>query len=269
MAIVGLSEFTFGFGFLFEQTSKSWGNLRVAPVLPSLIQEADDAWDAKLPVFGTDFYYQFKLSDYLVRRNSIFHKDGTYTSPYYRLALHRRDNNRQHHRLWEHAQSNANTFYVAPEFETIDDFNTAFLARNLAGNSRVIPVSACDDCNDDDQHYITFQQGSQAWIQHSEPRRKTLSYQGRAMGDLYRESRQTWRSIDEDFAEAALRRTTSAIKRTFARHRGKDIEAAESASALLEVANVDRNRVAMLRRTAEILAIFVGVTMVIVGEGLD
>ena len=51
-------------GFLFEQTRRNWANLRVAPILPSLAQEAEDAWDARLPLTGTDFYYQFKLSDY-------------------------------------------------------------------------------------------------------------------------------------------------------------------------------------------------------------
>ena len=145
MAILGLSEFTFGFGFLYEQTAQNWGNLRVAPVLPSLAQEADDAWDARLPLVGTDFYYQFKLSDYLVRSNSVFHKDGTYNAPYYRLAFHRRDNNRQHHRLWLHGQKNPDTFYVAPEFESINDFNSAFLGHQLALHSRMIRISDCDD----------------------------------------------------------------------------------------------------------------------------
>ncbi len=266
MAIVGLSEFTFGFGFLYEQTVQHWGNLRVAPILPSLAQEADDAWDARLPLVGTDFYYQFKLSDYLERRNSMFHKDGTYTTPYYRLAFHRRDNNRQHHRLWEHAQTNAHTFYVAPEFETIDDFNTSFLARNLAASSRIIPLADCDDCNDGDQHYITFQQGSPDWIQHSAPKRKTRSYEGKAIEKLYQESRQKWQRIDEKFAESALKRTTDAIKRTFVQEKGEDRRAADRALPLLDDGNIPRTRAAMIRRTAEVLSVFVGATMVLVGE---
>ena len=266
MAIIGLSEFTFGFGFLYEQTAQNWGNLRVAPVLPSLAQEADDAWDARLPLVGTDFYYQFKLSDYLTRRNSLFHKDGTYNAPYYRLAFHRRDSNRQHHRLWEHARTNANTFYVAPEFETIDDFNTAFLSRNLAGNSRIIPLIDCDDCNDGDQHYITFRQGSADWIQHSEPKRKTKSYVGKEISGLYEKSRSKWQRIDENFASEALVRTTSAIKRTFVREKGENKLAAERAVRLLDDGNLPRTRAAMIRRTAELLSVFVGATIVLVGE---
>src|ERR1043165_5585494 len=96
MAITGLSEFMFGFSFLYEQTVRQWGNLRAAPVLPSLQQEADDAWDAKLPLRGVDYYYQFKLSDHLQRTNALYISDGTYTAPYFRISLHRRYNNRQH-----------------------------------------------------------------------------------------------------------------------------------------------------------------------------
>ena len=65
MAIIGISEFTFGFAFLYEQTVAKWGRLTAAPILPSLFQEAQDPWDAHLPVSGTDYYFQFKLSDYL------------------------------------------------------------------------------------------------------------------------------------------------------------------------------------------------------------
>lgn len=266
MAIVGLSEFTFGFGFLYEQSTKNWDNLRFAPVLPSLAQEADDAWDARLPLLGTDFYYQFKLSDYLVRRNSLFHRNGIYTMPYYRLAFHRRDSNRQHHRLWEHAQTNANTYYVAPEFESIDDFNTAFLNRELAAHSRIIPLTECEDCHDDEQHYITFQQGSPDWIQHSDPKRRVRSYHGRSIGVLYEESRSTWRKIDENFAEGALRRTSEAIRRTFERETGADKQVANRALPLLDEGDVPPTRAAMLRRTADILSVFVGATMVLIGE---
>jgi len=65
MAEIGISEFTFGYAFLFEQTQANWGGLKAAPVLPSLQQEEQEGWDARLPLNGTDSYYQFKLSDYL------------------------------------------------------------------------------------------------------------------------------------------------------------------------------------------------------------
>src|SRR5688500_339979 len=106
MIAVGISEFTFGYAFLFEQTQRAWANLSAAPVLPSLQQENEEGWDARLPLHGIDFYYQFKLSEYLMRKNASFMKDGTYTNPYYRISLHRRENNKQHRRLRQLAQSN-------------------------------------------------------------------------------------------------------------------------------------------------------------------
>jgi hypothetical protein len=36
MVEIGISEFTFGYAFLYEQTQANWGNLKAAPVLPSL-----------------------------------------------------------------------------------------------------------------------------------------------------------------------------------------------------------------------------------------
>jgi hypothetical protein len=161
MVAIGISEFTFGFAFLYEQTSQNWGDLAAVPILPSLQQEAQDAWDAHLPLLAEDYYYQFKLSEYLYCPNAKYIEDETYNQSYFRIALHKRDNNRQHRRLKLHAQTHPNTFYVAPELNNIDDFNQAFLAQNLSQNSRLIPLNDCDDIAEDDgdQHYITYQMG--------------------------------------------------------------------------------------------------------------
>lgn len=266
MAIVGLSEFTFGFGFLFEQTRRNWEDLRIAPILPSLAQEAHDAWDARLPLVGTDFYYQFKLSDFLERRNSKFHRDGTYTSPYYRLAFHKRDNNRQHHRLWQHAQANPNTFYVTPEFSTLDDFNTAFLSQRLADHSRIIPLNECEDCDDADQHFITFLPGQVEWMQHSSPKRKSVSFRGMDTERLYRESSNKWKKIDEAFAIDTFDRTTSAVKQSIVRDEKIDKSSVDRIEPLLDSNAAPSGCGAILRRTAEILSAFLGATMVLVGE---
>ena len=188
MAAIGISEFTFGYAFLYEQTQTNWTNLRAAPVLPNLRQEQEEGWDAYLPANGIDYYYQFKLSDYLSRANATFIRDDTYDGAYYRIALYRKDNNRQHQRLRDHSRANPNTYYVAPEFNRVDDFHTAFLANQITNNSRIIPVSACDDILDSDQHYLTFQPGEPAWNQHSERKRHDLSFSGRELEALYRKS---------------------------------------------------------------------------------
>ena len=61
MVALGISEFTFGFAVLQEQTRQQWGNLKAVPILPSLRQEEEKGWDAHLPTRGIDYYYQFKM----------------------------------------------------------------------------------------------------------------------------------------------------------------------------------------------------------------
>ena len=170
----------FGYAFLYEQTHANWENLTAAPILPSLQQEYEDGWDAHLPLNGTDFYYQFKLSDYLYRPYAKYIKDGTYAEAYYRLAFHKKDNNRQHQRLRLLAQTNTHTYYVAPEFNSIDNFNSAFLQHQITQQSRLIPVSQCEDIDDSNQHYITFQQGTGSWIHTPQKETPRLLYRQRS-----------------------------------------------------------------------------------------
>lgn len=264
MAPLGISEFTFGYAFLYEQTHANWGKLTAAPVLPSLQQEKAAGWDAHLPLMGTDYYYQFKLSEYLRRANAKYISDKTYGGPYYRIALHRKDNNHQHQALKRHSLANQNTFYVAPEFNSLDDFNAAFLARQIANRTRLIPVEECDDINDGDQHYITFRDGDTAWIQHSERKKHERSSRGEDLGDLYRASRPRWKAIDREFAIGVFERTRNAVHAVAP---GDQRWPDETALPLFEDAPEQATRGEILRRAADLLSVTLGVTLVLVGEG--
>jgi hypothetical protein len=263
MAEIGISEFTFGYAFLFEQTQANWGNLTAAAVLPSLQQEAEEGWDAHLPVNGTDFYYQFKLSDYLSRGNATYMRDGTYSGPYYRIWLHRRNCNRQHRRLRQHCLANPSTFYVAHEFNSIDEFNSRFLSRQITANSRVIPLVECDDISDADQHCITFQRSDPTCIVHSEARRHEKSYTGADLPALYRESSSRWHRIDLDYAGGLLRRTTELATRIVAE---EEPQRTVFVRPLLEEAPAGNTPRDLLLRTADILSATLGVTLVLVGS---
>ena len=218
------------------------------PILPSLQQEADDAWDAHLPLVGTDFYYQFKLSDYLKHGNAKYVADGTYNGPYYRIALHRRDGNRQHRRLWQHAQDNPNTYYAAPEFNRVDDFNAAFLARQITQSSRLIPVNQCSNINDGGQHYITYQQGCTAWTQHSEAERHSESFSGKQIEGLYRRSARNWKPINLDFSVDRFRQSVTAVNDVIAHEEKRDVE---QALPLLAFNVARQSRSAVLARTSQ------------------
>jgi hypothetical protein len=264
MAAIGISEFTFGYAFLYEQTHANWANLRAAPVLPSLQQEYDQGWDARLPLVGTDFYYQFKLSEHLSRGHAKYISDGTYNGPYYRVSLHRKDGNRQHQRLKRHAQTNPNTFYVAPEFNTVDDFNTAFLARQITNRTRMIPVQDCDDIQDGEQHYITFRDGQTEWIQHSEGKRHELSFSGKELGSVYEESRPRWRALDREFAAEIFAKTRSVVGAFLER---EERAARQRALPLLDFDPNQATRAEILLRTSEVLSVTLGTTLVLVGAG--
>jgi len=262
MASIGISEFTYGYAFLYEQTQTNWGNLQAAPILPSLQQEQNEGWDAHMPLNGIDFYYQFKLSDHLSRRNAAFIVDGTYAGPYYRLAFHRKNNNQQHQRLRDHAQTNPNTFYVAPEFNTIDEFNAAFLDQQITARSRIIPVSDCDDILDGDQHYITFQTGEPGWTQHSEKKHHDRSFFGKELEKVYRGSASQWKRTDKPFADALFEKTAAVVRRVLER---EDLYARQAALPLMDFNPHQEDRHGVLLRTSQILSVVLGLTLVVVG----
>lgn len=263
MASIGISEFTYGYAFLFEQTRANWANLQAAPILPSLQQEQEQGWDAHLPTNATDFYYQFKLTDYLSRGNATFISDGTYVGAYYRLAFHRKDNNRQHQRLREHSKVNPHTYYVAPEFNSIDDFNTAFLGQQLISRSRIIPVADCNDVNDGEQHYITFQPNQTGWNQHSESRRHERSYNGRDVEKLYRDSQTEWKRVNKAYAKGLFDKTTEIVRTVLLKEERTTVAAA--AFPLLDFNPNRAEQRDVLFRTSQILAVVLGVTLVLVG----
>jgi hypothetical protein len=262
VAVVGISEFTFGFAFLFEQTQRNWPDIKAAPILPNLQQEAGLGYDANLPINGIDYYYQFKLSDYLSRGNATYIKDNTYAGPYYRIALHRRENNLQHQRLRQHAQSHPHTYYVAPELNDLGAFNTSFLAREITENSRIIPISDCEDINDGDQHYITYEPGSLEWIQHSERKRHRSSYTSKNIEALYRDDQKTWQRIDRDFTNHLYRAVRNEVQAIRARERPLD----QPVPQLLAFDAEGATQQVVLAHTADLLSVFFGLTLVLVGS---
>ena len=264
MVAIGISEFSFGYAFLYEQTQVHWNNLTAAPILPSLQQEANAGWDVHLPVEGEAFFYQFKLTDYLFRHNARFISNGTYASPYFRVSLHRRENNRQHRLLRAHCRTNPNTFYVVPELQTIPAFNAAFLAHNLTGHTRLFSLGDCEDIapTDGSEHCITFQTGELAWDFHSERVRKERSFFGSRLEDLYTERTHVPRQIDVRFARELLERSTASA-RDFGAEETTD--AVDLTRRLLEGAVGNTGRRELLQRVADLSATVFGLTMVIVG----
>jgi hypothetical protein len=262
MALTGISEFTFGFAFLSEQANRNWP-LTAVPILPSLQQEAKEGWDARLPTNGTDFFYQFKLSDYLYNGNAKYFKDGTYRSPYFRFALHRRDRNRQHRMLKLLAETKPDTYYVAPEVSDLDVFTDAYLSRTLLNWSRLIPVKECPAIADEEQHYVTYQPGSTVWNFHSKPNPRQHSILGRDIESFYEQTRNRWRQLDDQYADETFQKVLNSASIAI---EGEQID--EAAPVLRRLAEYRREptRRGSLRAAADILHSIFGCTLVVVGS---
>ena len=258
MVALGISEFTFGFAFLHEQTAKNWLGLKVAPTLPSLYQESTLGWDAKLPTSGADYYYQFKLSDYLYRSNASYIRNGIYSDAYYRFALHRANASRQHVFLKALADRHPHTYYVVPEVSSSREFNEHFSKRDVVGVSRLIPLKSCKRICDDDQHYITFQRGSRSFIEHSEPTPHHDSVFGRDIADLYVQSRPNYSLINDEYFRELFRKLKSVMA---------EVESdAQGENELRTYDPTDRPRREVVAQIDDLLSTFFGATLVIAGE---
>jgi hypothetical protein len=151
---------------------------------------------------------------------------------------------------------------VAPEFNTIDDFNAAYLSRQLMQRSRLIPLADCDDIDDGDQHYITFQGGQQVWLQHSERKTHERSFSGRDLEKVYRSTENQWRHLDKRFGEELFERSAAIVRRVVD---AEDRRAASVTLPLLDFNPREADRREILLRTSQILSVTVGVTLVLVG----
>ena len=264
---IGLSEFAFGFAFLYEQTRLHWADLVAAPILPSLVQEHELAYDARLPLRGIDYYYQFKLSDYMKGGRAKHY--SVHKEPFFQFALHHADHNRQHRRLRALAVPNRHVYYVAPEFGTYAELSNHLLAGNVSAGSRLIPLRECPDLrvDDDDRHSISFVRGNPRWSFHSDPKFSDVSYAGEAIVAMYKDSKNEWEEVDRSFA---LKRYESAVSAAMSHLADEgDSEIKEVLQQQIREWDGTESREHVLLELQRLLAGFFGVTMLVVGEGRE
>jgi hypothetical protein len=268
MARLGISEFTFAFAFLHEQTNRNWGNFKSYVALPSLREEHTQPWDAELPFRGTSYYYQFKLSDWLWSGNAKYRRlpQREYSRPYYRINLYRKNNNKQHQMLWNFAQSNPETYYVAPMFNSDEGFRKAFMNKQVVDHSKLIPLVRCikySSPNDKDQHDITWQHLSPSkFSQHSETHTGDGAIEGVDLGIIFEKSKPSWMEINEHFTDKILDETRKLVAAT------ENLNAKDHALVEILLAKLNTKNLAEGIQTAgQILFAISDVVLVIVGEG--
>lgn len=211
MATLEVSEFTFGFTFLYEQVKANWGSLKSVPVLPSLLDEKNKGWDAHLPKYGTDVYFQFKISKYLSGNTAKYIRDGTYSTPYYRMDLHYKNGNSQHKLLRALSNASPETYYVGTEMHDESEFEAAFKAGDVVAKSRLIPLTSCSDLSDATRHSISFQAGNSSFIEHSAPNRREGSRFGGDLGTVLLGSRDRWQKIDTNFSHYVFEKLRASV----------------------------------------------------------
>jgi len=196
MVAIGISEFSFGFAFLIEQVNKYKDKLRHCPFLPNLREETGLGYDAYLPTRGIDFYYQFKIGDYLWSGNAKYLRNGDHTGPYFRFCLE----NNQHRRLFNLSQNKPYTYYVVPRINRWQLFDEAFIMGTLASRTILIPVRDCPNVHDDESHCITFPSSAPGWKWHSDDKNLDSEISGKDIGSLIENSNKDWKPIDSEFA---------------------------------------------------------------------
>ena len=147
------NEFSYGFAFI-KGFLASHPRVRAAPLLPDLRTEGRvGGFDVALDYPGQPVFFQFKVSEALVRSNALFW--GQYGRPYFSFDVMNLKRSRQHNLLRHLSRREPFVFYAAPLFIELSDFNNYYLTNDVANHSLLVRVSRLPDLIDTDQHRIT------------------------------------------------------------------------------------------------------------------
>jgi hypothetical protein len=168
-----LSEFSYGYA-LTEQLARQLGPLAAAPRFPSLIEEGRLGYDLELTMpLKASMFLQFKLSERMVRRNVTELRPPTplpITLPFFRMHIWPSSKSNQHALLYALAARGEWVWYVAPEFDTVDELNAAYVNRKVVQQSRFFDPAVIGVLPDDEKHHLAFEGGNPRFWLCSEPR---------------------------------------------------------------------------------------------------
>jgi hypothetical protein len=147
--------------------------------------------------------------------------------------------------------------------------------QQLLNRSRLIPIRECKNVNDSEQHFITFQTGSTRWKFHSKEDEHESSITGEALAAFYERQSRDARKVDGEFANDLFRKAAVSAekvlvaerRKTRRRHAEQDEERPQDIEdiELLAFDPAQHPAQNVLRRTSQVLAVFFGVTLVLVG----
>lgn len=169
-----LSEFSYGYA-LTEQLVRQLGPLAAAPRFPSLIEEGRLGYDLELTMpLRASMFIQFKLADRMVRRTVTELRPPVPLSinlPFFRMHLWPRSKSNQHALLHGLALGGEEVYYAAPEFDTVDDLNTAYVNGTVVQQSAFFNPADIGLLPDDEKHHLAFEGGGTDYWFCSEPKK--------------------------------------------------------------------------------------------------
>jgi hypothetical protein len=163
----GISEFSYGYAITSEVAQLSALRMIGAPVFPSLLQEGNVGYDVQLPMAGDPVFFQFKLSDYMVRRSAA--GAGLLGVPHYRMHLRPLRHSSQHNLLLSLEDRGFTVFYAAPEFHQPHELNSAYLRKSVVRSSAFFRPRAIGTLPDDGDHFVSFAAGAPFGVRFSDP----------------------------------------------------------------------------------------------------
>ncbi len=165
-----ISEFSYGYAVTEAFVSGNAGKITAAPAFPSLLEEgrSGGGYDVRIERNGIPTFFQFKLSDCMVRATAYEARAGLLDPPFYRFHLRPTRTSQQRGLLLALERRGNSVFYVAPMFYLRDELNRAYFNRTVLAQSVFIRPSDIGDLPDDEPHHVAFSQ-PRPWYVLSEP----------------------------------------------------------------------------------------------------
>ncbi len=153
-----ISEFSYGYALIDELINWHGTRLTAAPVFPSLYQEGQPGggYDVMLQRPGIPLFLQFKLSHCMVRRTALEAIHGIFPPPFYRMHMRPKRLSNQHEMLLDLEKKGHEVYYSAPAFHTCQEFNDAYLSRQVKARSLWMKPSDIGSLLDNEDHHVAF-----------------------------------------------------------------------------------------------------------------
>lgn len=167
------SEFQYAYG-LTSELDASHGPIRLlkAPFFPTQPEEAHVPADvsgrlADDRVGIAPLFLQYKRSERLTTAGA--NEWDHYGREYYRFYIYPRDRSHQHNRLVELASRMPLTYYVAPGFVDLSEYQRLAERNELGENSIFIDCGSLSRINDERKHAMTYTLSPRQTLMLSEP----------------------------------------------------------------------------------------------------